>query len=110
VATTSTPGHPAKPGSGAGRTAAAADSGGGTATAPTAPDRAAQNAAKKRERELARLEAEIADRETRQRQLEEQLADPELYHDAARSQGIVVEYERVRSELESLWQRLAQLG
>ena len=28
----------------------------------------------------------------------------------SRSQGIVVEYERVRSELESLWQRLAELG
>jgi len=74
------------------------------------PGRATQNSARKRERELARLEAEIAERETRMRQLEEQLADPALYHDAPRSQGIVVEYERVRSELESLWARLAELG
>ena len=78
--------------------------------APAKPDRPAQSSPRKREREIARLEAEIAERETRQRHLEEQLADPELYHDAARSQGIVVEYERVRSELESLWQRLAELG
>jgi ATP-binding cassette subfamily F protein 3 len=81
-----------------------------TLTTPPHPDRATQNAARKREREIARLETEIAERETRQRQLEEQLADPELYHDAARSQGIVVEYDRVRAELESLWQRLSELG
>jgi ATP-binding cassette subfamily F protein 3 len=74
------------------------------------PDRASQNAARKREREIARIESEIAEREKRQKQLEDQLADPELYHDTARSQAIVVEYDRVRSELESLWQRLGELG
>jgi ATP-binding cassette subfamily F protein 3 len=74
------------------------------------PDKAAQNAAKKRERELARLEGEISTRETRVKELELQLADPELYHDAARSKDIVAEYERVRAEVESLWERLAELG
>jgi ATP-binding cassette subfamily F protein 3 len=90
--------------------AAAAPKTAATLAPPSRSDRASQNASRKREREIARLEAEIAERETRQRQLEEQLADPELYHDAARSQGIVVEYDRVRAELESLWQRLAELG
>jgi ATP-binding cassette subfamily F protein 3 len=85
----------------------------GTATAAPAParaDRAAQNAARKRERELARLEGEIATRETRLRALETQLADPALYHDVTRSRDIVAEYDRLRAELESLWQRLAELG
>ena len=42
--------------------------------------------------------------------LEASLADPELYHDAARSKEVVAEYERLRAELESLWQRLGELG
>ncbi|MFM8559904.1 MAG: ABC-F family ATP-binding cassette domain-containing protein [bacterium] len=75
-----------------------------------AADRAAQNAAKKRERELAKLEAEISAREARVKALEDQLADPELYHDVARSKDLVAEYERVRAELESMWERLAELG
>lgn len=74
------------------------------------PDKAAQNAAKKREREMARLEGEISTREVRVKELELLLADPELYHDAARSKDIVTEYERVRAEVESLWERLAELG
>ncbi|HEY6195945.1 MAG TPA: ABC transporter C-terminal domain-containing protein, partial [Candidatus Eisenbacteria bacterium] len=74
------------------------------------PDRAAQNASRKRERELSRLENEIATRETRVKELETLLADPELYHDLARSRDIVAEFERTRAEIESLWQRLAELG
>ncbi len=74
------------------------------------PDRAAQNATKKRERERVRLEGDIAAREGRVKELESALADPALYHDAVRSKGIVAEYERVRSELESMWERLAELG
>jgi len=73
------------------------------------PDRASQNVSRKREREVTRLEGEIAEREARQRLLEDQLADPGLYHDATRSQAIVAEYERVRAEIESLWQRLGEL-
>jgi phage shock protein A len=75
-----------------------------------AADRAAQNAAKKRERELAKLETDISEREARVKALEDQLADPELYHDVARSKDLVAEYERVRAELESMWERLAELG
>jgi ATP-binding cassette subfamily F protein 3 len=82
-----------------------------TATAPRAgPERSSTNAGRRRERELARLEAEIGARETRLRELEAELADPAVYHDVQRSQGTVVEYDRVRAELESLWQRLAELG
>lgn len=74
------------------------------------PSRAAQNANKKLERERTRLEGDIATRETRVKELETVLAEPELYHDAARSKTVVAEYERVRSELESMWERLAELG
>jgi ATP-binding cassette subfamily F protein 3 len=70
-------------------------------------DRAAKQ---KREREIARIEKDITARETRAKALEAELADPELYHDAARSKDRVAEYERLRAELESLWQRLAELG
>lgn len=99
--------------------AAPAPKGGGTAARPAptgdrkadrAADRAAQNAAKKRERELAKLETGISEREARVKSLEDQLADPELYHDVARSKDLVAEYERVRAELESMWERLAELG
>ena len=73
-------------------------------------DKASGNAAKKREREIVRLENEISTREKRVKELELVLADPELYHDAARSKGIVAEYEKTRAELESLWEKLAELG
>jgi ATP-binding cassette subfamily F protein 3 len=96
-----------KAAAGGGKSAAAVAAAPATASRP---DRTSQNAARKREREIARIESEIAEREKRQKQLEDQLADPELYHDTARSQAIVVEYDRVRSELESLWQRLGELG
>src|SRR5437762_698844 len=89
------------------RAAAAAAS---SPAAPTRPDRGAQNAARRRERELKRLEDDIAEREQRIADLEMRLADPALYHDAAKSKELVAEYERVRSELEALWQRLAEMG
>ncbi len=73
-------------------------------------EKSPQNAAKKRGRELARLEADIAAREARVKELEATLADPALYHDAPRSQDIVAEYERLRAEIESLWQKLGELG
>jgi ATP-binding cassette subfamily F protein 3 len=68
------------------------------------------NAGRSREREVARLEGDIAKREARLKALETQLADPELYHDVARSKDTVAEYEKLRAELESLWERLAELG
>ncbi len=64
----------------------------------------------KREREIARIEKDIETREARMKELEGPLADPELYHDAARSKSIVGEYETLRAEVESLWQRLEDLG
>ncbi|NOT35028.1 MAG: hypothetical protein HOP12_12810, partial [Candidatus Eisenbacteria bacterium] len=64
----------------------------------------------KRDREVSRIEKDIEARETRSKVLEVQLADPELYHDAAKSREIVAEYERLRAELESLWQRLGALS
>ena len=93
-----------------GRSAAPAAHASAAKAATSRPDKASQNANKKREREQARLEGEISTREGRVKELELVLADPELYHDAARSKGIVAEYERVRSELESLWEKLGELG
>jgi ATP-binding cassette subfamily F protein 3 len=63
----------------------------------------------KREREQARIEKDIESREARVRTLEAQLADPEVYHDGARAKELVGEYERLRAELESLWQRIGDL-
>jgi ATP-binding cassette subfamily F protein 3 len=80
------------------------------AAAPSArEDRAERNARHRREREQARVEKEIETREARVRELETQLADPEIYHDGARAKDLVAEYERVRAELESLWQRIGEL-
>ena len=42
--------------------------------------------------------------------LETILADPDLYHDAAKSKTHVTEYETLRAEVESLWQRLEELA
>ena len=84
---------------------------GPAATPPRPPeDRAARAARRQRERDLARVEKDIETREARVRELETQLADPGVYHDASRSREIVAEYDQVRAELESLWQRLAELG
>src|SRR4029077_2590862 len=77
-----------------------------SAATPKRGDHRAQNEERRRQRERERLEKEIEGRETRVKAIEVQLADPELYHDAARSKEIVTEYERGRAELEALWQRL----
>ena len=58
---------------------------------------------------MARLEGEISAREVRVKELETQLADPELYHDGAKSRTLVLEYETLRAEVESLWQRMDEL-
>ena len=79
-------------------------------TAPRGEDKDARRGRQKREREVARIEKDIETRESRMKELEVPLADPELYHDAARSKAIVTEYETLRSEVESLWQRLEELG
>jgi ATP-binding cassette, subfamily F, member 3 len=82
-----------------------------TTTRPAAAhgeDRAARAARQKREKDVARIEKDIEARETRLKDLEARLADPALYHDAARSKELVLEYERLRAEVDSLWQRLGE--
>jgi ATP-binding cassette subfamily F protein 3 len=64
---------------------------------------------KQHDREVGRLTREIETREQRVQLLEGQLADPEVYHDGERARGLVTEYERLRAELESLWQRMSEL-
>jgi ATP-binding cassette subfamily F protein 3 len=63
----------------------------------------------RRANELKHIERDIQQREDRVRALEAQLANPEVYHDGARAKELVTEYERLRAELESLWQRMADL-
>jgi hypothetical protein len=41
--------------------------------------------------------------------MESQLADPEVYRDGDRARDLLADYERVRSEVESLWRRLEEL-
>ncbi len=67
-------------------------------------------ARQKREKEQKRIEADIEARDARIRELEALLADPDVYQDGARARELVTEYERVRDEVESLWQRLAALS
>ena len=64
----------------------------------------------KREKEVARVERDIESREAKVKELESQLADPEVYGNGDRARQLVAEYERLRVELESLWQKLELLG
>jgi ATP-binding cassette subfamily F protein 3 len=65
-------------------------------------------AERRRAKEIERIEREIETREARLRELETQLADPGVYHDGERARDLVTRYERLRAEVESLWQRLAE--
>jgi ATP-binding cassette subfamily F protein 3 len=71
--------------------------------------RRGRGAEQQRAQELKRVERDIEAREERVRALEARLADPEVYHDGPRAKELVAEYERLRAELESLWQRMAEL-
>jgi ATP-binding cassette subfamily F protein 3 len=83
--------------------------GGGGAAGLKAGGRSARGGQAGREKQLKTLEHDIESREARMRTLETQLADPEVYHDGVRAKDLVGEYERLRAEVESLWQRLEQL-
>ena len=76
-------------------------------TAPARPPRANRQ---QQGKEMARIEKDIETREARIAELETQLADPAVYHDGARAKGLVTEYERLRAEVGSLWQRLGELA
>jgi ATP-binding cassette subfamily F protein 3 len=73
-------------------------------------DKAARAARQKKEKETARLEKEIEERETELKAVEAQLADPEVYADGARSKELVKRYEALKTELESLWEKLEELA
>jgi len=82
----------------------------GPAAPDSAPRAAARGGSRQRSRELERLEREIEQRDARVREVEGQLADPDVYHDGARARALVTEYERLRAELDSLWQRMGELA
>ncbi len=71
--------------------------------------RRAQAVERKRTREVERIGHDIEVRESKLRELEAQLADPDVYQDGARARDLVTRYERLRAEVESLWQRLGEL-
>jgi ATP-binding cassette subfamily F protein 3 len=71
--------------------------------------RRAQAERQRREREVARIEKDIQLREAKIEELSGLLADPDVYADGSRTKELVSQYERVRAELESLWQRLGEL-
>jgi len=111
------PGPPPPPAPGPG--SARSRQGGGEAEASRRPARrgaAAHQAARqsqaverRRVREVERIGRDIETREAEMRELEAQLADPEVYHDGPRARDLVARYECLRAEVESLWQRLAEL-
>jgi ATP-binding cassette subfamily F protein 3 len=80
----------------------------GSAAGDAAAARGEREAGRRRQREIERIERDIEKRETRLREIETRLADPDLYHDAARSREVVAEYERLRAEVDSLWERLGE--
>ncbi|HTM58320.1 MAG TPA: ABC-F family ATP-binding cassette domain-containing protein [Candidatus Udaeobacter sp.] len=80
-----------------------------SSTAP-APPLAARSDARKREKEVARIERDIEQREQRMRALETELADPAVYHDGPKAKALVSDYEKLRAELESLWQRMEDIA
>jgi ATP-binding cassette subfamily F protein 3 len=75
---------------------------------PAAP-RTSRGDSARRERELRRVEETIQAKETRLSEIEARLADPDLYRDGERTRELLAEYEQLRAELESLWQRLETL-
>ena len=78
-----------------------------SAAGETREQRAARQ---KREKEQARVERDIETRETRVRAIESELADPDVYADGTRSKALIAEYEALKTELDSLWQKLEMLG
>jgi ATP-binding cassette subfamily F protein 3 len=71
--------------------------------------RRAQALERKRAREVECIGKELEKREAEMHALESELADPEVYQDGPRARDLVTRYERLRAEVESLWQRLAEL-
>jgi len=80
-------------------------------TAPSlhpSPSRRTPSAAQTKRR-LEALEQDLRGREARLHELEATLADPEIYRDGAKARDLLAEYERLRGEIETLWEKLAEL-
>ena len=56
------------------------------------------------------MERDIESREARVKAIESELAEPEIYADVPRSKSLIAEYEKLRTEIASLWQKLEMLG
>ena len=75
-----------------------------------AESREQRAARQKREKEQSRVERDIESREARVKAIESELADPDVYADGGRSKTLIAEYETLKTELASLWQKLEMLG
>ncbi len=64
----------------------------------------------KHEQEVKRIEKDLESREAEVREIEHRLADPAVFSDATQSKELVASYERLRTEIESLWERLAEIS
>ena len=65
--------------------------------------------ASKTKRRLEALEQDLRGREARLHELEASLADPEIYRDGAKARELLAEYERLRGEIETLWEKISEL-
>ncbi|MEO5618215.1 MAG: ABC transporter C-terminal domain-containing protein, partial [Candidatus Eisenbacteria bacterium] len=77
---------------------------------PGGESREHRAARQKRQKDQSRVERDIETRETRMKAIEAELADPDVYANVARSKGLIGEYDKLKTELTSLWQKLEMLG
>jgi len=82
---------------------------GSPASGPSATATRRDPSASQKKRKLEALEQDLRGRESRVRELEAQLADPDVYRDGAKARELLAEYERLRGEIESLWERISEL-
>jgi len=72
-------------------------------------ERRAKSEARRRAEETERLEKEIEMREGDLKTVEAALANPAVYADRTRTKELVARYQGLRTEVDSLWRRLAEL-
>jgi ATP-binding cassette, subfamily F, member 3 len=93
-------------------TAPSSAAGAGKKAAPKAKatakpgDGGAKAESRRRAKESERIEKEIEAREGDLKSVEAELADPAVYADGARTKELLARYERIKSEVETLWKRL----
>ncbi len=77
---------------------------------PGAEKRERERVERERAREESRVMKTLEALEARQTEIETELATPEVYANGEKSRDLMREYERVRAEIASLWDRLGTLS